>query len=72
MPEGEVLHPFAPQRYLWDDLWLEQDGAAHFVVVARQYEKEQVAEAVLANSPDLDKHPECLRTYPPSHLPQAG
>jgi hypothetical protein len=45
MPEGDVLHPFAPQRYLWDDLWLEQDGAAHFVIVAKRYEKEQVAEA---------------------------
>jgi hypothetical protein len=45
MPEGDVLHPFAPQSYLWDDLWLEQDGAAHFVVVAKRYEKEQVAEA---------------------------
>jgi hypothetical protein len=45
MPEGDVLHPFAPQSYLWDDLWLEQDGAAHFVIVAKRYEKEQVAEA---------------------------
>ncbi len=44
MPEGDVLHPFAPQHFLWDDLWLEQDGAAHFVVVAKRYEKEQVAE----------------------------
>jgi hypothetical protein len=25
MPDGEVLHPFAPQHHLWDDLWLEQD-----------------------------------------------
>ncbi len=44
MPEGEVLHPFAPQHFLWDDLWLEQDGAAHFIVVAKRYEREQVAE----------------------------
>ena len=44
MPEGDVLHPFAPQHFLWDDLWLEQDGAAHFVVVAKRYEREQVAE----------------------------
>ncbi len=26
-------------------MWLEQDGAAHFVVVAKRYEKEQIAEA---------------------------
>ncbi len=44
MPEGEVLHPFAPQHFLWDDLWLEQDGAAQFVVVAKRYEREQVTE----------------------------
>ncbi len=51
-PEGDVLHPLAPQSYLWDDLWLEQDGAAHFVIVSSslsdkltRYEKEQVAEA---------------------------
>jgi hypothetical protein len=25
MPNGDVLHPFAPQNHLWDDLWLEQD-----------------------------------------------
>ncbi len=25
MPNGDVLHPFAPQNYRWDDLWLEQD-----------------------------------------------
>jgi hypothetical protein len=30
---------------MWDDLWLEQDGAAQFVIVARRHEKEQVAEA---------------------------
>jgi hypothetical protein len=23
MPNGDVLHPFAPQSYMWDDLWLE-------------------------------------------------
>jgi hypothetical protein len=45
MPNGDVLHPFAPQSYLWDDLWLEQDGAAQFVTVAKRYEKEQSAEA---------------------------
>jgi hypothetical protein len=28
MLNGDVLHPFAPQSYMWDDLWLEQDGAA--------------------------------------------
>ena len=30
---------------MWDDLWLEQDGAAQFVFVAKRHEKEQVAEA---------------------------
>jgi len=45
MAEGEILHPFAPQSYLWDDLWREQDGNAHFIVVARRFEKEQAAEA---------------------------
>jgi hypothetical protein len=25
MPEGDVLQPFSPQDYRWDDLWLEQD-----------------------------------------------
>jgi hypothetical protein len=45
MPEGDVLHPVAPQSYLWDDLCLKQDGAAQFIIVAKRYEKEQVAEA---------------------------
>jgi hypothetical protein len=30
---------------MWDDLWLEQHGAAQFVIVAKRHEKEQVAEA---------------------------
>jgi hypothetical protein len=25
MLNGDVLHPFEPQNYRWDDLWLEQD-----------------------------------------------
>ncbi len=25
MPNGDVLHSFAPQNHLWDDLWLEQE-----------------------------------------------
>jgi hypothetical protein len=25
MPNGDVLHPFEPQSYMWDDLRLEQD-----------------------------------------------
>jgi hypothetical protein len=45
MLNGDVLHPFAPQSYMWDDLWLEQDGAAQFVIVAKRHEKEQVDEA---------------------------
>jgi hypothetical protein len=39
---GDVLHPFAPQSYMWDDLCLEQDGAAQFVIVAKRHEKEWV------------------------------
>jgi hypothetical protein len=26
MPNGDVLHPFAPQSVEWDELWLEQDN----------------------------------------------
>jgi hypothetical protein len=44
MLNGDVLHPFAPQSYMWDDLWLEQDGAAQFVIVTKRHEKEQAAE----------------------------
>ena len=42
--EKSFIHSLRKQHYLWDDLWLEQDGAAQFVVVAKRYEKEQVAE----------------------------
>jgi hypothetical protein len=46
MLNGDVLHPFTPQSYMcWGDLWLEQDGAARFVIVAKRHEKEQVAKA---------------------------
>jgi hypothetical protein len=41
MPNGDVIHPFSQQNYMWDDLWLEQDGAAQFVVVAKRHEKQQ-------------------------------
>jgi hypothetical protein len=30
---------------MWDDLWLEQDGAVQFAIVAKRYEREQIAEA---------------------------
>ena len=26
MLDGDVLHPFAQQSAVWDDLWLEQDN----------------------------------------------
>jgi hypothetical protein len=29
MPNGEVLHPFAPQNANWDDLWLENTCKVH-------------------------------------------
>ncbi len=41
MPNGEVLHPFAPQNTDWDDLWLELDGSAHFQVNARRLMNKQ-------------------------------
>ncbi len=44
MPNGEVLHPFAPQNADWDDLWLELDGSAHFQVNARRLINQQVSE----------------------------
>jgi hypothetical protein len=37
MLNEDVLRPFAQQSYMCDDLWLEQDGAAHFVVVAKRH-----------------------------------
>jgi hypothetical protein len=33
MPNGEVLHPFNQQNMVWDDLWLEYDCAAAFVIL---------------------------------------
>jgi hypothetical protein len=42
MPNGEVLHPFAPQNADWDDLWLELDGSAHFHVNARRLINKQI------------------------------
>jgi hypothetical protein len=44
MPNGEVLHPFSPQNANWDDLWLEQDGSAHFQVNAKRLINAQVSE----------------------------
>jgi hypothetical protein len=44
MPNGEVLHPFAPQNADWDDLWLERDGNAHLQVNARRLINKQVSE----------------------------
>ncbi len=44
MPNGEVLHPFAPQNADWDDLWLELDGSAHFQVNARRLINKQAGE----------------------------
>ncbi len=43
MPNGDVLHPFCQQNYMRDDLWLEQDGAAQVVVVAKRREKDEQA-----------------------------
>ncbi len=45
MPNGEILHPFAPQNEKWDDLWITRDGSAHFAVNARRLMNNQVSEA---------------------------
>ena len=45
MPNGEVLHPFAPQNADWDNLWLERDGGSHFHLEARRLISLQVGEA---------------------------
>jgi hypothetical protein len=45
MPNGEILHPFAPQNKKWDDLWLKRDESAHFAVNARRLMNKQVSEA---------------------------
>jgi hypothetical protein len=45
MPNGEVLHPFNQQNAIWDSLWLEQGGGAHFRVFARRLINKQVSEA---------------------------
>jgi hypothetical protein len=47
MPNGEVLHPFSPQNATWDNLWLEQDGSAHFRVFATSKSAEADETAVL-------------------------
>jgi hypothetical protein len=44
MPKGESLHPFAPQNEKWDDLWLQRDGSAHFLVNAKRLVNKQVSE----------------------------
>ncbi len=44
MPNGEVLHPFAPQNADWDNLWLERDGGFHFHSEARRLINKQIGE----------------------------
>ena len=44
MPDGEVLHPFAPQNADWDSLWLERDDGAHFHSEARRLINKQIGE----------------------------
>ncbi len=44
MPNGEVLHPFAPQNADWDDFWLELDVSALFHVNAKRLINKQVGE----------------------------
>ncbi len=44
MPNGDVLHPFAPGSVEWDELWLEQDNGRalrEFAILHR--DKEQSA-----------------------------
>ena len=45
MPNGEVLHPFAPQNVDWNNLWLERDGGSNFHMEARRLISLQVGEA---------------------------
>ena len=45
MPNGEVLHPFAPQNADWDNLWLEQDNGSRFHAEARRLISTQPSEA---------------------------
>ncbi len=45
MPNGEFLHPFAPQNEKWDVLWIQRDGNAHFAVNARRLINKQDSEA---------------------------
>ncbi len=40
MPNGEILHPFAPQNEKWDVLWITRDGNAHFAVNAKRLMKQ--------------------------------
>ncbi len=44
MPNGDVLHPFAPGSVEWDDLWLERNnGKALRVFTTFHRDKEQSA-----------------------------
>ncbi len=45
LTETSSIHSLNRAIWLWDDLWLEQGDATHFVVVAKRSEKEQVADA---------------------------
>ena len=44
MPNGEILHPFAPQNERWDDLWIG-NASAHFTVNAKRLMNKEVSEA---------------------------
>jgi hypothetical protein len=45
MPNGEVLHPFAPQNADWNNLWFDRDGGSPFHVEARRLISLEVGEA---------------------------
>jgi hypothetical protein len=50
MLNGDVLHPFAPQSVVWDELWLEQDngqGLREFTVYHRDREQSEADKAAV-------------------------
>ena len=50
MLDGDVLHPFAQQSSVWDDLWLEQDNGRalrEFTVFYRDNEQSEANKAAV-------------------------
>jgi hypothetical protein len=50
MLNGDVLHPFAPQSVVWDELWLEQDNdraLREFAIYHRDREQTEADKAAV-------------------------